>query len=409
MQYALVSLLALLGLFTLVNLLDELSNLGKGNYNLTAALTYVTLTIPRMIYELFPMAALLGTIIGLSILANGSELIVMRSSGVSIFQIILATLKTGAFFVVAAILIGELVSPYAETRAQRGRAETLQLDIKQHTSSGLWMRDSQTYVNVREVLPDLTLLKIKLFNFDDDRKLKSMVEATKGAFVEDQWLLDNVKTTRIDPDSARAETSATGSAKWESRVTPQILSVFLIKPEQLSFVQLNRYIQHLNENQQKTDLYELAFWNKIMLPPLHGNDGHSGCSLRFRECTLWRSGEKSVYWNHARCRLLCHQQELRLLCSCQRFTPFARRHGSLFGVPARGACADTKGLTRQFRIPGPDPPNPDTGFIPTGEPGLISIFCVNFVLVERVTGRISASGIRPGGKRSRFLPVLHRF
>ena len=266
LQYALVSLLALLGLFTLVNLLDELSNLGKGNYNLTAALTYVTLTIPRMIYELFPMAALLGTIIGLSILANGSELIVMRSSGVSIFQIILATLKTGAFFVVAAILIGELVSPYAETRAQRGRAETLQLDIKQHTSSGLWMRDSQTYVNVREVLPDLTLLKIKLFNFDDDRKLKSMVEATKGAFVEDQWLLDNVKTTRIDPDSARAETSATGSAKWESRVTPQILSVFLIKPEQLSFVQLNRYIQHLNENQQKTDLYELAFWNKIMLP-----------------------------------------------------------------------------------------------------------------------------------------------
>ena len=266
LQYALISLLALLGLFTLVNLLDELSNLGKGNYNLTAALTYVALTIPRMIYELFPMAALLGTIIGLSILANGSELIVMRSSGVSIFQITIATLKTGAFFVIAAILIGELVSPYTETWAQRGRAETLQLDIKQHTSSGLWMRDSQTYVNVNEVLPDLTLLKIKLFNFDENRKLKSLVEAAKGAFVEDHWVLDNVKTTLIDPDSGRAETSAAGSAKWESRVTPQILSVFLIKPEELSFIQLNRYIQHLDDNQQKTDLYELAFWNKIMLP-----------------------------------------------------------------------------------------------------------------------------------------------
>ena len=266
LQYALISLLALLGLFTLVNLLDELSRLGQGNYNLTAALTYVALTIPRIIYELFPMAALLGAIIGLSILANGSELIVMRSSGVSIFQIILATLKTGAFFVLAAILLGEMVSPYTETRAQRGRAETLQLGIKQHTSSGLWMRDSQTYVNVREVLPDLTLLKIKLFTFDDNRKLKSMVEAEKGTFVDDQWLLDHVKTTRIDPGLARTETSATGSAKWESRVTPQILSVFLVKPEQLSFVQLNRYIQHLNENQQKTDLYELAFWNKILLP-----------------------------------------------------------------------------------------------------------------------------------------------
>lgn len=266
LQYALISLLALLGLFTLVNLLDELSNLGKGNYDLAAALTYVALTIPRMIYELFPMAALLGTIIGLSILANGSELTVMRSSGVSIFQIIIATLKTGAFFVIAAILIGELVSPYTETRAQRGRAETLQLDIKQHTSSGLWMRDSQTYVNVNEVLPDLTLLKIKLFNFDENKKLKSLVEAAKGVFVEDHWVLDNVKTTLIDPDSGTVETYTEGSAKWESRVTPQILSVFLIKPGELSFIQLSRYIQHLDDNQQKTDLYELAFWNKIMLP-----------------------------------------------------------------------------------------------------------------------------------------------
>ena len=266
LQYTLVSLLVLLGLFTFVSLLDQLSSLGKGNYDLAAALTYVALTIPRMIYELFPMAALLGTIIGLSILANDSELIVMRSSGVSIFQITLATLKTGAFFVIAAILIGELVSPYTETRAQRGRAETLQQDIKQHTTSGLWMRDSQIYVNVKEVLPDLTLLKIKLFKFDENRKLNSLVEATKGAFVEDHWLLDNVKTTRIDPDSGRTETLAAGSGKWESRVTPEILSVFLIKPEQLSFIQLNRYIQHLNETQQKTDLYELAFWNKIMLP-----------------------------------------------------------------------------------------------------------------------------------------------
>ena len=265
-QYALISLLVLLGLFTLASLLDEIANLGEGNYNLTAAFTYVALTIPRLIYELFPMAALLGTIIGLSILANGSELVVMRASGVSILRITLATLKTGAFFVVAAILIGELIAPYTETRAQRGRAETLQLDIKQHTSSGLWMRDLQTYVNIRETLPDLTLLKIKLFRFDENRKLVSLVEAERGAFVEGRWILDNVKTTLFDPDSGKTETSIADSAKWDSRLTPQTLSLFWVKPQQLSLMQLSRYIQRLHDNRQKTDLYELAFWNKIMLP-----------------------------------------------------------------------------------------------------------------------------------------------
>ncbi len=265
-QYAILSLLVLIGLFTLVNFLDELASLGEGNYDLKAALLYIALTIPRMIYELFPMAALLGTIIGLSILANGSELVVMRASGISIFQITMASLKTGAFFMVAAILIGELVSPWTETRAQRGRAEAMQQDIKQHTATGLWMRDSQTYVNIHEILPDLTLLKIKLFHFDQNRKLELLVGAGKGAFIENQWILDNVKVTRIDSDSGKAETSASDSAKWDSQVTPKILSVFLIKPEQLSLIQLNHYIRHLDNNQQKTDLYELAFWNKIMLP-----------------------------------------------------------------------------------------------------------------------------------------------
>jgi lipopolysaccharide export system permease protein len=265
LQYTLITMLVLLGLFTFVTFIDQLSSLGKGNYGLPEAITYVILVIPRIIYELFPMAALLGTIIGLSMLANDSELIVMRASGVSILQITSAALKMGGLFVIVAILIGELVSPYTETQAQRGRAEALQEDIKQHTNFGLWMRDSSTYVNIGEVLPDLTLLKLKVFEFDQNRKLRSLVFSEKGQFQGDYWLLERVRQTLVDTDG-NTEILKTKAAKWDSRVTPQILSVFLIKPEQLSFLQLSRYINHLNENQQKTDPYELAFWNKIMLP-----------------------------------------------------------------------------------------------------------------------------------------------
>jgi lipopolysaccharide export system permease protein len=180
-------------------------------------------------------------------------------------QITSAALKMGGLFVVVSVLIGELVSPYTETQAQRGRAEALQEDIKQHTNFGLWMRDSRTYVNIGEVLPDLTLLKVKVFEFDDDRKLRSLVHSQKGTFQGDYWVLEQVRQTLVEPDGS-AKVLKTRVAKWNSRVTPQILSVFLIKPEQLSFIQLSSYINHLNENQQKTDPYELAFWNKIMLP-----------------------------------------------------------------------------------------------------------------------------------------------
>ena len=265
LQYTLITMLVLIGLFTFVNFIDQLGSLGQGNYNLTEAISYVTLIIPRTIYELFPMAALLGTIIGLSLLANDSELIVMRSSGISMVQITAAALKMGGVFVIAAILIGELISPYTETKAQRGRAEALQQGIKQQTNLGLWMRDAQTFVNIKEVLPDLTLLGIKVFDIDDNHQLRSLLAADYGTFKGDHWVLGNVKQTRVDAEKG-AEIINTDTAKWTSQVTPQILSVFLIKPDQLSFMQLSRYINHLNENQQQTDPYELAFWNKIMLP-----------------------------------------------------------------------------------------------------------------------------------------------
>jgi lipopolysaccharide export system permease protein len=265
LQYTMITMLVLLGLFTFVNFIDQLTDIGQGNYSLKDAVFYVLLIIPRTIYELFPMAALLGTIIGLSMLANDSELVVMRSSGISMVQIASAALKMGGIFVLVAVLIGELVSPYTETKAQQDRAEALQQDVKQHTNFGLWMRDTETYVNIGEILPDLTLLGVKVFEFDSNRNLRSLVSAHNGIFKGDYWEIKSVHQTLID-DNGDSEVLVTESAKWQSLVTPQILSVFLIKPDQLSFMQLSRYINHLNENLQKTDPYELAFWNKIMLP-----------------------------------------------------------------------------------------------------------------------------------------------
>lgn len=258
-------LTVLLGLFMFVSFIDQLSDIGHGEYTLLTAIKYVILTAPRTIYELFPMAALLGTILGLSILANDSELIVMRASGISIMQITRAVLKTGGFFVIVAMIIGEVVSPLSETYAERSRAEALQEDIQQQTNFGLWMRDSTTYVNVGEVLPDLSLLRIKVFEFDQYKKLRSLVFAREGRFDGQEWIIEDVTQTVIGLDD-QATPQKLQSAFWNTEVTPQILTAFLIQPEQLSIWQLRKYIQHLSENNQKTDGYRLAFWNKLVLP-----------------------------------------------------------------------------------------------------------------------------------------------
>ncbi|MFC1665822.1 LPS export ABC transporter permease LptG [Pseudomonadota bacterium] len=263
----------LLGLFVFVTFVDQLADLGTNGYGIIDILQYVVLTIPKTIYELFPMAALLGTIIGLSGMAVDSELVVIRASGVSMVQIVGAVLKVGAVFVLLSVLVGELIMPTTESMAQRGRAQSLQRDINQQSNYGLWMRDKKTYVNVDEVLPDLTLRGLRIFEFDEEGHLRSLVYAKEGLFIEKQedalddsdcWRLIEVKQTLI---SRRGATSKKiKEACWHTVVTPQILSVFLIQPDQLSSFHLRRYINHLQSNNQETGAYELAFWNKIMLP-----------------------------------------------------------------------------------------------------------------------------------------------
>ena len=256
----------LLGLFTFVTVLDQLSDFGEGTYSILQILRYVALTIPRTIYELFPMAALLGSILGMSHLVVDSEIIIMRVSGVSNWRIVGSVVKVSILFALSAILIGELVMPRAETMAQRGRAEALQQNIKQQSNFGLWMRDKKTYVNIGEVFPDLTLQNIRVFEFDDSGHLRSIVYAGDGTYeyADRHWRLFDVKQTLVSHSGAVS--SIIPKAVWKTEVTPDILEIFQIKPGQMPLWQLNQYINHLRDNNQSTNQFRLAFWSKIVSP-----------------------------------------------------------------------------------------------------------------------------------------------
>ena len=227
-QQSLLVIAVLAGIFVFLNFIDQLSDLGSGSYGLLDALRFVLLTTPRIIYDIFPMAGLVGTILGLSVLARHSELTVMRASGISLGQITGSVLKVGAIFVLLAVVIGELVSPFTETLAQRGRIEALERNIEQKHSSGLWMRDKSTFVNVAEVLPDLSLLRIKIFEFDrkDRDRLVSLTYARSGHYNQDRWQLNDVRQTIID-EKGRADVHHVIQSAWVTEVTPGMMSVFL--------------------------------------------------------------------------------------------------------------------------------------------------------------------------------------
>jgi lipopolysaccharide export system permease protein len=257
---------ALLMLFALLDLINELNSMGRGDYRLGYVLLFVALTIPGHVYELFPVAVLIGTIFAMVQMAANSELTVYRSSGVSLKQMIKALLRIGAPLVILCFLIGEFVAPPSERMAQqlRLKAQNAQVSLKEFRS-GVWVKDERSFINVKSVLPDTSLLDVSIYEFDERYHLRSIISAEHAEYLEEsRWRLEGIRETRFERQGAVTDNRT--EAEWRSYLNPDILSVLLVVPEQMSAWNLFQYTSHLRENHQKTARYEIAMWNKLVYP-----------------------------------------------------------------------------------------------------------------------------------------------
>ena len=260
----LIVLLALLALFSFGSFVAELDVVGKGDYTLVHAAQYVLLTLPRLAYQLFPVIALLGSVIGLGILASNNELVVMRAAGISVMRIALSVMKVGILWMLLALILGEYVAPPAERYAQSMRSTALVERFAITSDNGLWARDGQYFIHIREVPSQNQVNGVSIYEFDDARRLRTMTTAHSGRYDGGRWLLEDVSRSRIDVTGVSTERVA--QLAWHSLLTPEMIEVVAVKPASLSVQGLINYIQYLKDNGLSTDRYNLALWNKLVLP-----------------------------------------------------------------------------------------------------------------------------------------------
>jgi len=257
---------ALLALFAFFDLIHELGDVGRGDYTISRALLFVTLNLPSRLYELFPVAALIGTLFAVSQLVANSEYTVMRASGMSLARVAWSVLRVGIPLAAATFLAGEYVAPPAERVAQavRTSSESARV-VAQQFESGFWFKQDLTFVNIRTVLADMTLSGVRMYEFGDDLRLKAVRVAKSGTFVGNgQWRLEDVRSTEIGADSTRVTDEAV--FMWSTVLRPSILNVYQVAPERLELGTLYDNIRVLGNNAQKTSRFEIAFWNKVFYP-----------------------------------------------------------------------------------------------------------------------------------------------
>ncbi len=192
-------LLALAGLFEFISQLEDT----QGNYGVPQALLFSVLRLPQLSFEMIPIAALIGSLLGLGGLANNSELVVMRTAGLSVARLAGMVAISGVVLVIFTAVIGEYIGPpldyFARTMRDEGRYEQVDRDI----GSAAWVKDGQVILHLQRINPEFEFGVLYMFRFNDDHTLSSIARAeNSGIDDSDKWILENFRETRFRDDGS---------------------------------------------------------------------------------------------------------------------------------------------------------------------------------------------------------------
>ena len=260
-----LTLILLLTLFNLFTFSDELKDMGTGNYGLKEIFLYLLLTSPRVFYELVPSSALLGSLFVLGTMANNSEIIAMRSAGLSVMGIIRAVMIAGVILVIVAMSVGEFIAPQTERSARLLKTSSQHNKVIMHTRYGIWLREGNQFVNIREVKGKSQLSNVTIYQLNSEKKLTQVIHAEKGAFIgNEQWRLTDIARSEITENQIIP--THEDEKIWKTSIAPDLLKIIVVKPDNLSLIDLAQYISFLKENNQKSKTFEAAFWGRLINP-----------------------------------------------------------------------------------------------------------------------------------------------
>jgi len=258
-------MLVILSLFTFFTFAGELNKTGRGNYDTLQAAQYALITMPSMLYQLFPTAVLIGTMGGLGTLASSSELVAMRAAGYSLLSILRSVLVFGLLMMGSVFLIGEYVAPVAQEYAETKRSLAISGKDSLRTGAGLWIRDGLKFVRIETIVSGGQWKNVSIYELDEKQQLKQIIRADRAVYgANNKWILVGLEQQNFVNGGLVIQQKRTDV--WSSLLSPELLDVVVVRPDMMSAAAALDYVDYLEENGVEARKYLQAFWSKVSAP-----------------------------------------------------------------------------------------------------------------------------------------------
>jgi len=259
-----LAVLVLAAISGIIELLREMADVGTGFYGITSAIIYVFSLIPQHIYEFFPMAGLIGCILGLGMLATRSELIALRAAGFSLTDITLAVLKTALIAAILISLLGETIVPHLRLWADSYKTLKTSSGKAYTTQHGMWIRSQNDFVHIDLIAAPTKLYGITRYELDNQGRLERVSYAKQALFQDGEWQLLDIQSSNISETGVSNITVP--SISWSISLPPDILKVAVVEPMQMGLTELYHYIIYRQKAGLSNAEYALSFWQRLFQP-----------------------------------------------------------------------------------------------------------------------------------------------
>ena len=259
----LVSLL-LSALQCFILFVNQLESLGHGDFGLEAAIIFVLLQLPYHVYLFFPVASLLGALIGLGILSNNNELIILRASGMSIGDIAGSVFKIAFILLSIVTIIGETGIPKLLQYSETQKKQALSGGQTLHTEKGIWLRYKNNLITIGSIQLNNVLENVLQYQFDELHNLKFARNIKKIVYHNGVWDAYDIEQTNFY--SVRTEISKFEHMIWDISTKPQLLYLNHHEPDEMTLRDLHNFLAEQKRNRQSIISYQLAYWQRLLQP-----------------------------------------------------------------------------------------------------------------------------------------------
>ncbi|HVK60695.1 MAG TPA: LPS export ABC transporter permease LptG [Bdellovibrionales bacterium] len=185
---------------------DFMTNISSHNPASSAVIQYYLLSIPSLVYQMLPVACLLGTIFTLSNLSRSNELVALFSSGMSLARISTPILVLVVLISSVSFWLNDRVVPivnqrknyvyYVEILKKPGLYSTVKTDK-------IWYRSGNVLFNIKTLQSDSNTAEgLTMYYFDSAWKLIQMITARHVELNGSNWELHNGAVTLFAKDSS---------------------------------------------------------------------------------------------------------------------------------------------------------------------------------------------------------------